>query len=105
VSEVATYRRVASLAELPPNTLLSVEVDGAKVCLANADGTVYAFRDNCTHKEFPLSAGAIEDTQVECAWHGARFDLETGRAVRLPAIKPVTTYEVRVEGDDILVAL
>jgi len=105
VSEVATFRRVASLSELPPNTLLSVDVEGAKVCLAHADDTVYAFRDNCTHKEFPLSAGALEDGQVECAWHGARFDMKTGRALRLPAIKPVTTYEVRIEGDDILIAL
>ena len=99
------FRRVASLAEVPPNTLLGVDVDGVKICLANADGRVYAFRDNCTHKEFPLSAGELMDTQVECAWHGARFALDTGKAVRLPAVKPVATYEVRVEDGDILVAL
>jgi 3-phenylpropionate/trans-cinnamate dioxygenase ferredoxin subunit len=99
------YRRVASLADVPPGTLLGAEVDGMRVCLANADGRIYAFRDNCTHKEFPLSAGVIDDGQVECAWHGARFALETGRAVRLPAVKPVATYEVRVEDGEILVAV
>jgi 3-phenylpropionate/trans-cinnamate dioxygenase ferredoxin subunit len=99
------FRRVASLSEIPPNALLGVEVDGIKVCLANADGRIYAFRDNCTHKEFPLSAGELDDGQVECAWHGARFDLDTGRAVRLPAVKPVTTFEVRVEDGEILVAV
>lgn len=99
------FRRVVSLSELPPNTLLSVTVDDEKVCLANADGRVYAFRDNCTHKEFPLSAGAIVGSQVECAWHGARFELGTGRAVRLPAIKPLATCEVRVEDGDILIEL
>ena len=98
------FRRVASLSELPRNTLLSVAVEDVKVCLANADGQIYAFRDNCTHKEFPLSAGELDDGQVECAWHGARFDLASGRAVRLPAIKPVTTYEVRIEDGDILIA-
>jgi 3-phenylpropionate/trans-cinnamate dioxygenase ferredoxin subunit len=105
VNEVDMFRRVASLSDVPPNRLLAVEVDGVKVCLANADGRIYAFRDNCTHKQFPLSAGALDDGQVECAWHGARFALETGRAVRLPAVKPVTRYEVHIEDGEILVAV
>lgn len=99
------FRRVASLSDVPPNTLLGVEVDGMRICLAHADGRIYAFRDNCTHKEFPLSAGTLVDGQVECAWHGARFALATGRAVRLPAVKPVATYEVRIEDGEILVAV
>jgi len=105
MSEVETFRRVASLADLPPGTLLGVEVDGVRVCLANVDGQVYALRDNCSHKEFPLSAGELEDGQLVCAWHGARFALDTGRATRLPAIKPVATFEVRVEDGDILVGV
>ncbi|HSK20461.1 MAG TPA: non-heme iron oxygenase ferredoxin subunit [Longimicrobiales bacterium] len=100
-----SYVRVASEAELPPNTLLSVELGDIKVCLANADGQIYAFKDNCTHRDFPLSAGEIDDGTVECTWHGARFDMATGRATRLPAIKPVQTYEVRVEDGEILIAM
>jgi 3-phenylpropionate/trans-cinnamate dioxygenase ferredoxin component len=99
------YVRVASLADVPPNTLHQVEIGDVKVCLANADGQVYAFSDNCSHRDFPLHTGDVEDGTIECSWHGARFDMATGRAVRLPAIKPITTYEVRVEGEDILVAL
>lgn len=105
MSSPATYRRVAAVEEVPPNTLLSVEVDDIRVCLAHADGRIYAFRDNCSHKDFPLSAGALDDGQIECAWHGARFDMETGRAVRLPAIKPVTTYEVKIEDGEIFIAV
>ncbi len=99
------FVRVASLVELPPGTLRGVEVNGVAVCLANTDGTVYAFQDNCTHKDFPMHSGTLEGSRLECAWHGAQFDLTTGRAVRLPAIKPLRRYEVRIEGDDILVAL
>jgi nitrite reductase/ring-hydroxylating ferredoxin subunit len=99
-------RRLASLADVPPNTLLSVEVDGVRICLANADGQIYAFQDNCTHKDFPMSAGSVHGgATVECAWHGARFDMPTGKAIRLPAIKPLKTYVVTVSGDDILVAV
>lgn len=97
--------RVASLAELPPGTLRSVEVEGRNLCLANAEGAVYAFRDNCSHRDHPLHTGTLEGKRLECAWHGAQFDVATGRAVRLPAIKPIEVYEVNVEGDDILVAL
>ena len=100
------YRRVAAVEDVPPNTLLGVELeDDIRVCLAHADGRIYAFRDNCTHKDFPLSAGTLDDGQIECAWHGARFDMGTGRAVRLPAIKPVTTYEVKIEDGEIYIAV
>lgn len=83
---------------------MAVEVAGEAVCLANVDGAVYAFQDNCTHQDFPLHNGTLEGKRLECAWHGAQFDVTTGRAVRLPAIKPLRRYEVRIEGDDILVS-
>jgi 3-phenylpropionate/trans-cinnamate dioxygenase ferredoxin component len=102
---MAEYVRVASLADVPPGTLLGVEVAGTGVCLANADGEIYAFRNQCSHREFPLDTGALENGHVVCSWHGAHFDIRTGRAVRLPAIKPIATYEVRVEAGEILIAL
>ena len=98
--------RVASLDELPPGTLRSVEVDGFSICLVNADGEIYAVRDNCSHRDFPLCEGTLHGgATIECAWHGARFDLKTGRALRLPAIKPVKTFEVVVEDGEIKVRL
>ncbi|HSJ33238.1 MAG TPA: non-heme iron oxygenase ferredoxin subunit [Longimicrobiales bacterium] len=101
------FVRVAAEADVPPNSLLSVELDGLdyKVCLAHADGRIYAFRDNCTHRDFPLSAGEIDDGTIECVWHGARFDMASGRATRLPAIKPVRTYPVRVEDGEIFIGV
>ena len=105
MAEVDAYVRAAALADVPPGSLRAVQVNGQHVCLANADGEIYAFKDNCSHKDFPLSEGTLEGTEIECAWHGARFDITTGRALRLPAIKPIHTYEVRVEDGEIFVAL
>jgi len=105
LAEVDEFVRVASLAELPPNTLLGVEVGERGVCLVNLEGEIYAFRDNCSHRDFPLSQGALENGRLECAWHGAQFDVRSGRAVRLPAIKPIQTYDVKVEDGDIYVAV
>ena len=99
------FVRVAALSELPPGKLKGVDVQGTPVCLANVDGTVYAFQDNCTHEDFPLHNGTLLGNRLECAWHGAQFDVGTGRAVRLPAVKPLRRYEVRIEGGDIHVAL
>jgi 3-phenylpropionate/trans-cinnamate dioxygenase ferredoxin component len=101
---MAEYVRVARLDEVPPGTLLAVEVGDESVCLANADDHIYAFRNNCSHRDFQLDTGELDDHEVTCAWHGARFDVTTGRAVRLPAIKPIRTYEVKVEDGEIFIA-
>lgn len=102
---MAEFVRVAALADVPPGELLAVEVEGVKICLANVEGEIYAIQDNCTHRDFPLSNGTLEDTQIECSWHGARFDLQTGRALCLPAIKPAKTYEVKVDAGEIYLAV
>lgn len=101
------FVRVATLDDVPPGKVLGVVAAGRRICLANVDGTVYAVQDNCTHKDFPLSAGMldVEEASIECAWHGARFDLATGRALALPAFRPVKTYEVKVEDGEIYVAI
>ena len=99
------FVRAASLSEVPPGSLLGVELAGHRICLANTEGEVYALKDNCSHKDFPLSAGELEDNQLECAWHGARFDVESGKALRIPAVKPVKTYEVAIEDGDVWVKL
>jgi len=97
--------RAAALEDLPAGTLLGVEVAGRRICLAHAESGIYAFQDNCTHRDFPLSAGELTDDTVECAWHGARFDVVSGRALCLPAVKPVKTYEVVVQGGQIYVVI
>jgi 3-phenylpropionate/trans-cinnamate dioxygenase ferredoxin subunit len=102
---VTGFVTVARLADLPENALLPVEIDGIKIVLANAGGTVHALHDECSHEEFPLSDGEVSDNQVTCLLHGARFDLETGAAKALPAVKPVKVYECRIEGDAIQVRL
>jgi 3-phenylpropionate/trans-cinnamate dioxygenase ferredoxin subunit len=104
---VGEYVKVATLEQLPPGSLLGVEMpDGLKICLAHTlEGGIYAVIDRCSHRDFPLSNGSLHGGEtIECAWHSARFDLKTGRALRLPAIKAVETFDVKVDGNDILVA-
>ena len=100
------FVRAAALAEVTEGGLLGVEVGGHRVCLARLQGDeVYAFADNCTHRDFPLSGGELDvaECYVTCDWHGAQFDVRTGQAMCLPATRPVQTYPVQVEGDEIRV--
>jgi 3-phenylpropionate/trans-cinnamate dioxygenase ferredoxin subunit len=98
--------KVAHLSDLTPGEPLGVEtLDGETVCLVLVDGEVYAFQDRCSHRDFPLSNGRLDDGQIECAWHGARFDVRTGRALCLPAIKSIRVYEVKVENDEIYIGI
>jgi 3-phenylpropionate/trans-cinnamate dioxygenase ferredoxin subunit len=100
------FVKVARIEDLPTDAPLGVEtLDGEKICLVSVDGEVYAFEDRCSHRDFPLSNGHLDHDQIECAWHGARFDVRTGRPLCLPAIRPVRVYEVRVVDGDILVAV
>ncbi len=73
-----------------------MQSDAGPVVLANVEGTIYALEDRCSHQDYPLSGGDLEDGQIECPFHGARFDACTGRATMLPAVAPVRTFNVEV---------
>jgi 3-phenylpropionate/trans-cinnamate dioxygenase ferredoxin subunit len=95
---------VASVQELPQDTMKHVEAGDTPVCLAHAeDGNFYALNDVCTHEEFSLSDGELWGTDVECPQHGSRFNLQTGKVTGLPAVIPAKTYPVKLEGSDIYV--
>jgi 3-phenylpropionate/trans-cinnamate dioxygenase ferredoxin subunit len=99
------FRRACSLSELPAEGALGVEVDGVPVAVIRAEGEVFALHDVCSHEEVPLSEGEIYDHTVECWLHGSCFDLRTGKPTGPPASKPVATYPVKIDGDDVLVGL
>ena len=100
---MSEFRTVARLDEVPVDTMLQVELDGEKIVVAHVGDRVFALHDQCTHEEFPLSSGELVGGQITCVLHGARFDLETGAPRALPAVRPVKTYEARVEGEEIQV--
>ena len=97
--------RACSLTDLPDEGAIRVDLGGKPVCVARSGGQVYALRDVCSHADVPLSEGDVEDGAIECWLHGSLFDLKTGQPSGLPATKPVPTYAVTVEGDDVLVQM
>ena len=102
---MADFVKVAEVDEIEEGQMMAVEVDGEPVCLANVYGEICAFTDNCTHISGPLSEGDLENEVVTCPWHGAQFNVRTGKVVRGPARQDILTYPVRVEGQSILIRL
>ena len=98
---MSRFVKVASAADLPPGSAKWVEAEGKEIALFNAGGTVYALDNICTHAGGPLVEGGVEGGQVECPWHGARFDLKTGASSSPLAAGGVAAYPVRVTGSDI----
>ena len=102
---MGSWHRVAGDGDLAEGGLLGVEVGGERLVLARVEGAVYALRDRCSHADFPLHDGELEGTTLECVHHGAQFDVCTGKARRLPAVRPVAVFAVEVRADGIHVEI
>ncbi|MDE1763280.1 MAG: non-heme iron oxygenase ferredoxin subunit [Thaumarchaeota archaeon] len=100
---MSEFVKVARRQDVSEGTLREVKYNEESVCLANIGGKYYAIGNICTHEGGPLAEGALQDFEVECPWHNARFDMRTGEVLSPPAEKPVPAYEVMVKEDDILI--
>jgi 3-phenylpropionate/trans-cinnamate dioxygenase ferredoxin subunit len=100
-----SWTKVCTLSQLADESAIGVQVGSEPVCVARSNGLVYALRDVCSHADIALSEGDVDDGGVECWLHGSRFELETGMPSGLPANRPVPTYSVRVDGDEVFVSL
>jgi 3-phenylpropionate/trans-cinnamate dioxygenase ferredoxin subunit len=98
---------VAKLDEFPPGSEKIVTVGWTSVGVYNCGGNLYAIEDRCSHDDGPLCEGDWDEDEcrVVCPRHGSQFDLATGRPLTLPAIEPVDTFPVVVEGGVVRVEL
>lgn len=97
------YRKVARVEDVPPGQMVFVDVEDEELVLCNVNGKIWAVANVCSHDGGTLSEGLLLGDQIECPRHGARFDVRTGEVKALPAVVPIPTYEVKVQGDDVYV--
>ena len=100
---MAKFIKVAVQADIPVGGKKLVEIDGGAVGVFNVNGAFYAIEDMCTHDGGNLVEGDLLGSEIECPRHGARFDVRSGIATKMPAFEPVPTYAVKVEQDNVLV--
>ena len=98
------FVKMATLDELPPGAAKEVEHEGRIYALFNVGGTITAIDGICPHQGGPLADGPLEGTMVTCPWHGWQFDVCTGKTPLGARIKQAV-FEVKVEGQDVLVAV
>lgn len=96
------FVKLATVGELPVGAAKEVEFDGRVYALFNVDGVLSAIDGICPHQGGPLADGRLEGCFVACPWHGWEFNVQTGGTPLGPRIK-VDVFEVKVEGDDVLV--
>lgn len=95
------FQKLANLSDVPPGTSKVFEVGDRAIAVCNVGGEIYAIDDVCTHDGASLDQGELDGCEIECPRHGARFDVRDGSATELPAVVPVDTFKVRIEGDGI----
>ncbi len=99
------FHTVAKKADLAEDEALQVLVNGQEIAVYNLGGAFYATDDICTHAYASLADGYVENDQIECPLHGGCFDIKTGKATTAPCTVDLKTYEVKIDGDDIMVGL
>jgi ferredoxin-NADP reductase/nitrite reductase/ring-hydroxylating ferredoxin subunit len=97
------FVKVADIKDIQPSHMKEVQVDSENICVVNIEGKYYAIGSICTHEGGPLADGTLEGYEVECPWHGSKFDVRTGEVTNPPASEPEPAYEVKVDGNNILI--
>ena len=102
---MAEFVKAVAKSDLVAGEGAVVELQGKKIAIFNVAGAFYAMDDSCTHAGGPLSEGEVDGMVVMCPWHGATFDIRTGGALGPPAPDGVRTYEVKTDGEHVLVKI
>ena len=103
---MSDFVRVCGLDDLPSVGAALAEIDGRRVTMIRTDdGALHAIDDTCTHANVSLAEGEVDGCHIECWLHGSRFDVRTGAPDSPPATVPVAVHTVKIEGDEVFVAL
>lgn len=98
--------RICAVEDIKLGKAIRVKIgENAVAVVRTKSGEVRALNDKCSHGEISLSEGFIDNETIECWAHGAKFSLETGAALTLPAFEPVAVYEVIIENGDIFLEI
>jgi 3-phenylpropionate/trans-cinnamate dioxygenase ferredoxin subunit len=93
------------LTELEEGKVRVFKAGDVEIALCKVNGEIYAVENICSHDDGPLGEGTLDGAEIECPRHGARFDVRDGRVRRMPASAPIRTFPVRVENDQVCIAL
>lgn len=97
------FVKVARVEEVLEGRLIESKASENLILLTRISGKIYAIGALCSHLKLSMAKGVIEGNVLICPHHGSEFDITTGANLKGPAKKPIQTYEVKIEGDDVFV--
>jgi nitrite reductase/ring-hydroxylating ferredoxin subunit len=98
------FVKVTSKDSVSPGQVKNYFKEGKSIAVANVGGKYYAFEDSCPHMSARLSNGTLEGNVITCPQHSSKFDVTNGKPIAV-ADDPLVTFEIKVEGDDVLVKI
>lgn len=102
---MSSFVKVATKSDIPAGEMRSFIVDHAPVVICNLNNEYFALADECSHDSAPISDGHLDGGNIVCPRHGATFDLQSGDVTGPPAVVAIDKYELKIEGEDILVMI
>jgi 3-phenylpropionate/trans-cinnamate dioxygenase ferredoxin subunit len=102
---MSRFVKAAQVGDVQPGSRKILEVEGEFIAIFNVGGQYYAIEDVCSHDDGPVAEGDLEGYEIVCPRHGAHFDIRDGRVLSFPAITPIRSFPVKLEGNDILIEI
>ena len=99
------FTKVAKVTSVPEGRGIALEIGGKRIALFNFEGEFMAIEATCAQHRAPLERGVIHEGRLHCPWHGVVFDVAKGVCSAFPTEPSAARYEVKIEGDDILLAV
>lgn len=103
---MGSFIKATSTTDIPDGSMKHVAVQGKEIAITRIGDTFFAVDDTCTHERCSLSdEGFLDGNIVTCGCHGGQFDITTGKVLSLPPPADLHTYNVQIQGTDILIEL
>jgi len=98
---MSKWIEVAQITEIPKGSRKAFNIEGQPILIINLDNSYFAIENRCTHEDYPLEQGYIEDDIITCPFHGAQFCIKTGEVKAPPAFSDVAIFKVRINNKKI----
>lgn len=99
------YVKVTSTKDIPKNEMRLFKINSIEVIVVNLDGEFYAFDNRCPHMGYPLYYGSLNGEILTCGFHYAKFNVKTGKPLGAVTPKPLKTFKIKVQNQNILIEL
>lgn len=97
---------VGKTSEVQEGKLMHITAGGKEIVVTKLDGKYYAMDNVCTHAGADLHEGELNNNELTCPWHGAKWDIKTGNLITFPQkLTPLQSHKVLIENDSLYVEI